>query len=126
MANPAVLFEIVALNREMMVEFYEKVFGWPAPGERGSSFIHFPPAPRPLMSLIAKAVPGRAGWSKGVTFYLQVDSLEVTLEKIKAHGGAVVVTPIAVKAEGFRFAMFEDPECNVIGLIEMESQAPSA
>jgi hypothetical protein len=24
--------------------------------------------------------------------------------------------------EGFRFAMFEDPECNVIGLIELNAQ----
>jgi len=51
--------------------------------------------------------------------------LEATLEKVKASGGAIVVAPMAVKAEGFRFAMFEDPECNVVGLIEMESQSPS-
>lgn len=28
-ASPAILFEIVALNREVLVEFYAKVFGWP-------------------------------------------------------------------------------------------------
>lgn len=126
MASPAILFEIVALNREVLVEFYAKVFGWPGHGETGSSFLHFPAAARPLMGLIAKAIPGRAGWGKGVTFYLQVDSLEVTLEKIKAHGGAVVVTPMAVDTESFRFAMFEDPECNVIGLIELKLQEASS
>jgi uncharacterized protein len=122
MTSPAILFEIVALNREALVEFYRNVFGWPAQGNTGSAFIHFPPAPRQLISIIAKATPGRPGWSKGVTFYLQVDSLEATLEKIEAHGGAVIVTPRAVDTEGFRFAMFEDPECNVIGLIELNAQ----
>ena len=122
MNSPAILFEIVALNRETLVTFYNKVFGWPAQGNTGSTFIHFPPASRQLISIIAEAVPGKPGWGKGVTFYLQVDSLEATLDQIKAHGGAVVVTPMAVDQEGFRFAMFEDPECNLIGLIELTSQ----
>jgi predicted enzyme related to lactoylglutathione lyase len=30
MKSPAILFEIVALNRAALVEFYTKVFGWPA------------------------------------------------------------------------------------------------
>ena len=121
MDSPAILFEIVALNRETLVEFYTNVFGWPAQGNTGSTFIHFPPAPRQLISIIAQAVPGKPGWGKGVTFYLQVESLKTTLEKIEAHGGAVVVTPMAVAQEGFCFAMFEDPECNLIGLIELKS-----
>lgn len=68
MASPAILFEIVALTREVLVEFYAKVFGWPGQGDTGSSFIHFLPAPRSLMGLIAKAIPRRADWSKGVLF----------------------------------------------------------
>lgn len=53
------------------------------------------------MGLIAKAIPGRADWSKSVAFYLQIDSLAATPEQVKANGGAIVIMPMAVKAEGF-------------------------
>jgi uncharacterized protein len=120
--SPAILFEILALNREALAAFYTNVFDWPTREETGSAFIHFPPEPRQVMGIIANAEPGKPGWSKGVTFYIHVERIEVTFEKIKAHGGVIIVEPIEVEQEGFRFAMFEDPECNVIGLIELKSQ----
>ena len=79
-----------------------------------------------LRGRVSGAIPGKPGWGKGATFYLQVDSLEATLDQIKEHGGAVVVIPLTVDEEGFRFAMFEDPECNVIGLIELKPQDQTA
>ncbi len=120
MDSPAILFEIVALNREALVEFYANVFDWPAQSDTGYDLIRFPPAPRELIGIIADAVPGKRGWGKGVTFYIQVDSLEASLDKIKAYGGAAVVAPFAVDREGLRIAMFEDPECNLVGLVELK------
>jgi predicted enzyme related to lactoylglutathione lyase len=47
----------------------------------------------------------------GMVMYVQVDSLETTLEKVKKLGGKVVIRPI-----GERYAAFADPEGNVIGI----------
>jgi predicted enzyme related to lactoylglutathione lyase len=42
--------------------------------------------------------------------------LKDSIDRIGAHGGKVVVDPVEV--DGYHFAMFEDPECNLIGIIE--------
>jgi predicted enzyme related to lactoylglutathione lyase len=75
MASPVILFEIVANNREALLEFYTKVFDWQDEGRASFAFIRFPPAPRPLFGIIANATPGKPGWEKGVTFYIQVGQL---------------------------------------------------
>jgi predicted enzyme related to lactoylglutathione lyase len=117
MGNPLAMFEIMAINQESLIDFYTSVFDWQVErNQDGFAYVHFPPANYSLLGGIGQAKPGITGWGKGITFYIQVDDLRVTLEKVKAHGGLMVVEPVT--ADGYHFAMFEDPECNLIGIIE--------
>jgi predicted enzyme related to lactoylglutathione lyase len=115
--SPAVMFEIMAIDQERLISFYKTVFGWEENrDDAGFAYICFPLANRSLLGGIGKAQPGVPGWGKGITFYLQVDDVDDFIENIKVNGGAIIVPPETI--DGYRFAMFEDPECNLIGLIE--------
>ncbi len=115
--HPAVMFEIMATDQAALNQFYKVVFGWQADPNGGFDYIKFPVASRPLLGGIGKAKPGVIGWEKGVTFYLEVPSIDQALEdRIKNNGGKMTVprTPV----DGYVFGMFEDPEKNLVGLIE--------
>ena len=115
--SPAVMFEIMAIDQEKLINFYKTVLGWEESRDKeGFAYICFAPVSRPLLGGIGQAQPGVPGWGKGTAFYLQVDNVEDTLARITSNGGAVIVQPDTI--DGYRFAMFEDPECNLIGLIE--------
>ena len=116
-ANPLAMFEILADDQAAQIAFYGCVFGWEVEYDAaGFAYVHFPTATRALLGGIGAAQPGTPGWEKGVAFYLEVAHLETTLAAVEANGGAQVVPPTAV--DGYRFAMFSDPESNLIGLIE--------
>ena len=111
------MFEIMAINQSELMKFYANVFGWKArKSKEGFDYIEFPIPPKALLGGMGTAKPGVPGWGKGITFYLQCADLKATLVKIEDHGGKTIVEP--VKADGYTFAMFEDPECNLLGLIE--------
>lgn len=116
-SNPLAMFEILADDPAAQVAFYAAVFGWRVEYDStGFAYVHFPTATRHLLGGIGAAQPGVPGWEKGVAFYLQVPNLQETLDLVCASGGAVVVEPTSVDA--YRFAMFTDPEANLIGIIE--------
>src|SRR5687768_8714098 len=115
MSHPVVMFEIMANDQQKIIDFYTKVFGWQTDVKNGFAYIHFPPATYHLLGGIGQAQPGVVGWEKGVAFYIQVEDLQEALDRVCAHGGAVAVPPTGV--DGYHFAMFYDPEQNLIGLI---------
>ncbi|UCH89379.1 MAG: VOC family protein [Thermoplasmata archaeon] len=53
----------------------------------------------------------------GVTSYILVDSIEGTLEKIQSEGGKVIKPKSEIPGMGW-FALFMDPEENVLGIYE--------
>ncbi len=117
MAHPAVMFEIMANNQQSMITFYSNVFGWQVQrNDEGFAYVHFPPARYHLLGGIGQAKAGVTGWEKGITFYIQVERLQDTLDLVRTYGGTVAVEP--VEADGYHFAMFEDLERNLIGIIE--------
>jgi predicted enzyme related to lactoylglutathione lyase len=125
MDSPVLLFEVCAIDLEKLSKFYFEVFGWQGSAGEGAGFIPFEPAPRPMWGVVIKAQLGKIGWEKGITFYIQVKNLEAALEKIEANGGFLAVAPQEVPAYGFRFAMFKDPEFNLIGIVELVAQGPA-
>ena len=44
-----------------------------------------------------------------------MEDLDATLKAVDANGGATVIGPTVI--DDYHFAMFEDPECNLIGII---------
>ncbi|RMQ49742.1 hypothetical protein ALQ04_01312 [Pseudomonas cichorii] len=115
--HPAVMFEIIAKDSAAARAFYQQVFGWQyQSGTGGFSYIHFPAGTPPLLGGIGQADPDLPGFEPGHNFYLLVDALEPVLEAALAAGGSALMSPTAI--DGYRFAMFKDPEGNPVGLIE--------
>ncbi|MCV4339523.1 antibiotic biosynthesis monooxygenase [Pseudomonas capsici] len=115
--HPAVMFEIIARDSAAAKAFYQQVFGWQyQTGTGGFSYIHFPAGIPPLLGGIGQADPAIPGFEPGHNFYLLVDALEPVLEAALAAGGSALMPPAAI--DGYRFAMFKDPEGNPVGLIE--------
>ena len=63
---------------------------------------------------IAGNLPGA---SPSVTFFVQVDDLQTSLDKAESLGGKTVMPPADIPGVG-SFAMFQDLEDNAIGLFK--------
>jgi len=118
--HPAVMFEILARDEAAMSEFYAFVFGWSyETGSAGFNYVKFPVQERRLLGGIGQAAD-TPGQRPGAHFYLRVPDLGATLERVIAGGGKPLLEPTG--ADGYRFAMFTDPEGNAIGLIEQSDR----
>ncbi|HQL25243.1 MAG TPA: VOC family protein, partial [candidate division Zixibacteria bacterium] len=61
--------------------------------------------------------PVAPGGRPGVTVYVMVDDLQTYLERAQQLGGKTVTPPSPIPGIG-EFAMFADPDGNVIGLFK--------
>lgn len=121
--HPAVMFEVIARDQTAALDFYTRVFGWQyRRGTGGFAYIPFPDEGQPLLGGIGQSTDA-PGFAPGCAFYLQVTSVEATLQAALAAGATPLLPPTRV--DGYRFAMFRDPEQNAVGLIEPFS-APAA
>jgi predicted enzyme related to lactoylglutathione lyase len=112
------MFEIMADNPSVLIQFYSSVFGWQVEMQNGFGLIQFPCVARPLFGGIGQAEPGKVGWERGITFYFEVPSVtDDLLSCIHANGGEVVVP--RTEMGGFIFAMFRDPEQNLLGIMQV-------
>jgi predicted enzyme related to lactoylglutathione lyase/quinol monooxygenase YgiN len=115
--HPSVMFEIIAKDAAAAKAFYQRVFGWRyTVGTGGFAYVHFPAGAPPLLGGIGQADPSTPGFEPGHNFYLLVDSLQPVLDAVTAAGGSILMPPTSI--DGYRIAMFRDPEGNPIGLIE--------
>ena len=110
--NPVVHFELGCKDLAKTTAFYTGLFGWT-------------PTSIPMASLLnTNADEGVQGHitSLGhephnyVTFYIQVEDIKGSLEKIVAGGGKKIIGPIPLP-DNKQFAWFSDPEGNMVGLI---------
>lgn len=112
MANPVVHFEVLGKDADTLKRFYGETFQW----EMDSVM------PTYAMVNAGEGIAGGVGagpeGSEGhVTFYVQVDDLQATLDKVAANGGSTVQPPMDVP-DGPSIALFADPEGHVIGLVK--------
>lgn len=116
MGQPVAMFEIVSENNEALGRFYSDLFGWS---------IKANPAWGPYALIDTQAGDGAIGGGigkaarpgeKGVKLYVRVDDLMEALRRAENLGGTRLVEPTPLP-EGFgTFAMFADPDGNVVGL----------
>jgi len=123
--HPSVMFEVIAKDQAKAQAFYGAVFGWTyQAGSSDFAYVQFPTAVTSLLGGIGQAQPDTPGFEPGRNFYLLVDKVEDAIARATAAGGSVYMPPTS--ADGYRFAMIEDPEGNPIGLIEpFNGNAPS-
>ena len=121
MTHAVVHFEIAGKDGEGLASFYRSLFGWDIEGGG------------PGYWLVAQQDGGIGGGlmqtggdiPSYVTVYVQTDDLEASLGRAVELGGAVVVKRTEIPGAG-SFAMFQDPDGNMIGLFEerRETDAP--
>lgn len=112
MQRPVVHFEIGCDNLSGTLEFYEEVFNWKGVAEGISARID---------ADTGRGISGHITAlghepHKYITFYIETESLEEDLRKLKAAGGEKMLGPFPV-GDGREFAWFKDPAGNMLGLI---------
>jgi len=120
MVKPVVHFEIWSYEHTKLGEFYSKLFEWKVDFNN--------PMDYGVVDAGGAATGGKAGINGGImkpkpggipashlTFYVQVEDLQGTLDKAASLGGETVVPPTPIPGVG-KMALLKDPEGNVVGL----------
>ena len=118
MANPVVHFETQSNRSKELQEFYSGVFDWKIdasnPMEYGIVQTH---------AEGGRGIDGGIGGTNGgpnrVTFYIEVDDPQAYLDTVESKGGKTVMPPTAIP-NMVTFALFLDPEGNIVGLVASE------
>jgi uncharacterized protein len=117
MGNPVVRFEIGAADMQPLVRFYTELFGWELESVSEGYTLVDTRGGRGVNGGIGRSNTGEP-WA---TFYVAVDELQATLDRAEALGGRTVV-PV-VELPGMAFAMFDDPDGLLVGLMRAGATA---
>jgi uncharacterized protein len=117
MGNPVVRFEVGAAEHGPLVEFYGELFGWGMETIAESYTLVDTRGGHGLIGGVGRSNTGDP-WA---TFYVEVDDLQATLERAEALGGRTVV-PV-IELPGMAFAMFDDPDGLLVGLMRAGATA---
>jgi len=114
MANPVVHFEVMVKgDAEAIRKFYAEVFGW--------KFKMHDPMNYGIVDNAGAGINGGIGepmHGEGYqTFYVAVDDLQQTLNRIESLGGRCHMPPTDIP-NGPKIAMFKDPAGSLIGLVK--------
>jgi predicted enzyme related to lactoylglutathione lyase len=115
MANPVTHFEVLGKDAGELRRFYGGAFGWELQDVMGGSYYMVNPGVENAINGGVGAAPD--GSDGHVTFYVEVEDLAATLQKISELGGTTLQEPMDVP-NGPTIALFADPEGHVIGLVK--------
>lgn len=110
-ARPVVYFEIRARDINVLAPFYRELFNWDIAHE---GFRQIPAGIGGPENGIGGHMREASGG--GITLYIQVKSLEESLEKAVALGATVIMEHIQIP-NGATLAAITDPEGNAITLV---------
>lgn len=124
MGAPVVHWEINSNNAQRLHEFYSKVFGWEVNANNPMNYgLVNTGSALGANGGIGQNDPSQPMPPPPVTFYVQVSDLQATLDQITALGGNVVAPPTEIP-NMLTFALFRDPDGNIIGLVKGEEPKP--
>ena len=117
MGAPVVHFEIYGKDAEKLRAFYTELFGWEIHADNPMNYglVHTNAGDKGIDGGIAEG-------DARVNVVMEVDDLQVYLDKAVSLGGEVV-TPITEIPDMVTFAEFRDPAGNVIGMAKSEESA---
>jgi predicted enzyme related to lactoylglutathione lyase len=120
--HPVTHFEVNARDAKAMQKFYGDLFGWGIDTNNPMDYgmIDTKAKGSGINGGIGASQDGRS-W---VTFYVQTPDPVQTLSKVERLGGRTVMPPMDMA--GLTYALFADPEGNVIGLAKMIEQQPQS
>jgi predicted enzyme related to lactoylglutathione lyase len=115
-AYPVTHFEINAQNAAATQQFYRDLFGWGIDADNPQNYgmIDTKTKGTGINGGIGPSQDGRSF----VTFYVETDDPHSMLAKAERLGGRRVMEPMDA-GQGLIYALFADPEGNVIGLAKM-------
>jgi predicted enzyme related to lactoylglutathione lyase len=116
MSKPVVHFEIAGINGGKTRDFYAKLFNWEYQlfGEGNDYGMVSPGGPNSIGGGVSSVPPGGKPY---VTFYVQVEDLQASLNKAESLGGKTVLPPTPIPGMG-AFAWFSDPDGNMLGIFK--------
>jgi predicted enzyme related to lactoylglutathione lyase len=123
MTNPVIHFEIGGRDLARMTSFYGDLFGW-NPTSAGPEYA-LVPAGADGVGLGGGLMQTSGDMPPYVTVYVAVDDLPAMLERAATLGAKTVVEPTVIPGIG-EFAMFADPDGNVIGLLHQQPGAQAS
>ncbi len=120
-AAPVVHFEIIGKDGKKLQNFYSKLFDWQINADNPMNYGLVNAAGNgtevgkgSIGGGVAAAEQGMPGY---VTVYAQVSDLAATLKKAETMGGKTMVPPTEIP-NMVTFALFQDPEGNMVGLVK--------
>jgi len=118
MADQVVWFEVVGKDGNALRSFYSDLFGWQfsEPGDMDYGMVEG------SNGGIGGGVGSGPDGHSHLTFYVGVDDPQAALDKAVQLGGKVV-TEVTEIPNMVTFAMFEDPEGHLVGIVK--NQPPS-
>ena len=111
MPHPVVHFEIGCADLAKTQDFYQQLFDWKID----------PMGPAAMIAAEAGGITGHITAlghepQHYTIFYVEVDDVQVYLDKATALGGKMLVPPVKIPTG--TFAWFADPDGNTIGLLK--------
>lgn len=116
MGRPVVHFEIGVTDPERAERFYGELFDWTMQEAAGGYRLVTTDGG---VGIGGGLMPTREEIPTYVSIYVGVEDLESTLERAEKLGGKTTVEPMPIEGVG-RFAMFSDPDGNLIGILTEE------
>jgi uncharacterized protein len=122
MANPVVHFEIGAADDRPLLAFYGELFGW---GLRAVPGVNYTRVDTRGGGGINGGI-GRSGTGEAwATFYVEVDDPQAFLDRAEALGATTVLPATEIPGMA-TFAMFDDPDGLLVGLMQGEGTPEAA
>ena len=111
MGQAVVHFEVVGKDGEKLRKYYSELFGWNIDADNPMNYGMVSPTPPGIGGGVGPTPDN----GPHVTFYVETDDLQASLDKAEALGGKTVMAPMDIP-DGPSIAQFSDPAGNVIGL----------
>jgi uncharacterized protein len=118
MGRPVVHFEVIGRDAKRLQDFYGQLFEWRITSDNPMDYgIVDTGSKEGIQGGIAQSQSDNS-W---VTFYVQVDDLQATLDRAAELGGETVLPPTEVPGT-VSLAVLKDPEGHTIGLVKAPGQ----
>ena len=121
MGSPVTHFEIQTKQPEKVQKFFKDLFDW--------NIQVVPPGYGLVDTKAGRGINGGIGGTNGgpnrVTFYMEVDNPQTYLDEAQKLGGKIVM-PVTTIPSMVTFALFSDPDGNVVGVVKSEQRQQQA
>jgi len=125
--NPVVHFEMPAIDKDRMTDFYANVFGWQAQkmGEEMGNYVVVTTSetdetgrPKEPGTINGGFFPKRNGNpNQHPSIVIAVDDIRESMKKVASKGGKVIGEPIEIPGIGW-YVSFTDTEENLVSLLQ--------